>query len=109
MIERDPKARGLPHLIRGMRLRLAMDGEGYAKGLLAGYQDLETHYAWWARLNPNGRVNAYSCPALYQAMHDLADGYKDPDTGKCTALSTALHITAVRVFVAPPDQKVAER
>lgn len=102
-----PAEHVMPHAIRGMRLRLAVAEDGYAKGLLSGYQDLETYYAWWARLNPNGRVNSYSCPALYQAMHDLADGYKDPATGKCTALSTALHITAVRVFIVPADQKAA--
>ena len=70
--------------------------------MLAGYHDLATYFDWWARLNPASRNHDYSCPALYKAMHDLADGYKDPATGQCTAISTAINIKAVRTFVIPP-------
>ena len=98
-------------LVRGARFRLKIDADGYAKGLLAGYHDLESYYNLFARQNPASRMSNYSCPALYKAMHDLADGYKDPKTGQCTALSTALNITAVRSFVIPPESpaKVARR
>ena len=96
----------LPHFIRGLRVHIKMNADGYGEGLLAGYQDLETYYGWWAKLNPAAR-KIYSCPALYKAMHDLADGYKDPKTGQCTALSTALNIKAVRTFVVPPPATTA--
>jgi hypothetical protein len=32
-------------------------------------------------------------------MQDLADGYPDPQTGKCTALSAAFNIRVVPAFI----------
>jgi hypothetical protein len=36
-------------------------------------------------------------------MKKLADGYRDPKTGQCTALSTAYQIEAVPAFLIHPD------
>lgn len=88
------------HHIRGMRLRLelASDGKG-ATGLVAGYYDIDT---WWNYLSKLGYVSVagrFDCPALYEAAHRLADGYPDPKTGQCTALSSAFKIEAVAAFV----------
>ena len=49
-------------------------------------------------------ADQFSCPALYEAMNRLADGYKDPATGKCTALSSAFNIRVVRTFIMPPEE-----
>jgi hypothetical protein len=51
------------------------------------------------------------CPATYDAAHRLADGYPDPKTGECTALSSAYNFDAVAAFAIHPEDgaKQAER
>ena len=46
----------------------------------------------------------FDCPALYEAVHKLADGYPDPKTGQCTAISSAYFIEAVAAFVIHPQE-----
>ncbi len=84
--------------IRGLRLELKLTDDG-ATGLLGGYHDLDN---WWDYVRKMGyliETAQFSCPALYAAAVQMADGYPDPKTGKCTALSVAYRIEAVRAFV----------
>jgi hypothetical protein len=102
---------GLKHhseyYIRGARLRVKLLPNGGADGILAGYADMESAYAtefgqWYPTLEIGF---GGSCPALYAAIHNLADGYPDPATGRCTAISTAFKIEAVPAFlIHPKDQ-----
>jgi hypothetical protein len=46
-----------------------------------------------------GTVLGASGPAAYRALKRLADGYKDPKTGVCTALSSARKFEFVRAFI----------
>lgn len=86
-------------LIRGMSLRLKMNGV-HAEGMRVGYVDVErlwqsyAHAAKWG-----GNTYGVSPPSAYQAMHELADGYKDPQTGECTALSSARGYKFVRAHL----------
>lgn len=90
-------------LLRGFRMDLQISADGSAaKGLWAGYHDLAS---WWdqiQKLQHNAHVGEYNCPALYRAAHELADGYPDPKTGQCTALSAAFRVEAVSAFVVKP-------
>ena len=94
--------------IRDARLRLEIRPDGSAAGELAGYFDLESLYDVEFR-GYHGAVMqsyyGYSCPAVYASMKQLADGHPDPATGRCTALSGALEVEAVRAFVFQPDSK----
>jgi hypothetical protein len=88
--------------IRGARFQIDIHPDGHANGILAGYYDNHSFWDSWARNSGLQIPNGYSCPALYERLNELADGYKDPATGKCTAISAAFNITAVRAFVVPP-------
>jgi hypothetical protein len=94
--------------IRDMRLKLdiAADGSG-AKGIMAGYSDWET---WWDYTRKIGMawLGRHSCPALYEASRELADGYPDPATGQCTAISSAFKIEMIPAFVVHPSLKTAQ-
>jgi hypothetical protein len=90
--------------IRGMRLELKL-GETGAEGLLAGYEDLRQ---WWrgtrnSYVDVVDSVSYWSPPATYEAVHRLADGYPDPETGRCTAISAAYAVTAVRAYIVRPQ------
>jgi hypothetical protein len=91
--------------IRDMRLRIVLSPDGeHAKGLLAGYYDLDSLWNYLGRNGGEAPIGHYSCPAAYEAAHRLADGYPDPRTGACTALSAAFEIEAVSAFVIHPEK-----
>ena len=85
--------------IRDMRLRLdlAPDGSG-AKGLMGGYYNWATWWDFIRKIQLTSTSN-HSCPALYVASRQLADGYPDPKTGECSAISTAYHVELLPAFI----------
>jgi len=97
--------------IKAARLRLQLLPNGNMKGMIAGYLDMPD-----VDMTPKGTKQAsaemvkYDCPSIYQAIRRYADGFKDPQTGKCTALSTAFDIEAIPAFVIHPEEakKTAE-
>jgi hypothetical protein len=95
---------------RNFRLHLVIARDGTtAKGTLGGYYDLQS---FWSVIR-NAQVNSghadFDCPGIYEAVHRLADGFPDPKTGKCTAISSAYQIEAVAAFaIHPEDKKTAQ-
>ena len=100
------------YYIRGARLRLQLQPDGTAKGLLGGYFDVEQAFNLEFK-GFGGPLRAitwgYSCPAVYAALKQYADGYPDPKTGKCTAVSTSLDVEAIPAFVVHPDEKAPQK
>jgi hypothetical protein len=90
--------------IKGGRLRLQLLPNGNAKGLLAGYLDMADVDMTHGTKQESAEMVKYDCPSLNQAIRRYADGYKDPKTGQCTALSTAFEIEAIPAFVIHPEQ-----
>jgi hypothetical protein len=78
-----------------LRLKLKPDG---AQGLMAGYENLDS---WWnvEAKSPASDIGRYSPALLYKAAHRYADGYPDPKTHQCTAISTVYDMSAVRAFI----------
>jgi hypothetical protein len=96
--------------IKGMRLQLNVGGEAVKKGMIAGYHDLENWWGYMQRIGSGYAVTMQaSCPALREATEKYADGYPDPKTGKCTALSSAYNLTMVPAFVIHPPRQSASR
>jgi hypothetical protein len=94
--------------IKGARLRLELQPDGTAKGMVGGYYDVETLYDGFIRQPQvvTSVLLSYSCPAVYAALNQFADGYPDPKTGKCTAVSTAFRLEAIPAFIIhPPEAK----
>ena len=98
------------HIFRDARLQVRLSPNG-AEGLLAGYADVEKYYFQLIRNDSthhlsNGQISGIS---LYQALSRLADGHPDPETGKNTAISTALDVKMAQVFIAHPEPSAAAR
>ena len=97
----------LNQLIRDMRLQMEVSDDGAsAKGMLAGYYDVDQLMFYVTGLGPIQSTAISDCPAIYSAAHKLADGYPDPKTGKCTALSSAFNFKAVSAFIIHPKKEV---
>jgi hypothetical protein len=95
-------AGGAYPLIRDMRLRLTLTSAG-AQGIQAGYIDVETYWQEFARYTGSiGDRDSASGPSAYAALHRLADGHKDPGTGKCTAISAGRNLEFVRAILVHP-------
>lgn len=90
-----------------LRLDLAANGKS-AKGLVAGYYDLDSFWSYMERIGELFTVAHFDCPAVYEAVHRLADGYPDPKTGQCTAMSVAFEVEAVSGYIIHPDSRTAE-
>ena len=114
----DPIDAHLPYYANGSYaeiqlrdMRLSMDltpnAEGKVNGLLGGYYDFDK---WWEYMNKVEFLAAtgdWSCPALYTAAKELADGYPDPKSGECTAISSAFKFDALSAFVIHPTATAA--
>lgn len=90
-----------------IEVEIAVDGTR-AKGLWAGYHPVASFWDHIQKVQHNVPVGQYSCPALYVAANELADGYPDPDTGECTALSSAFTFEAAAGFIIPAAEEQNE-
>ena len=88
--------------LKDMRLELDLtNADERVKGYIAGYRDVENFWSYFRKGGYMTVTGQFSCPAVYKAAHELADGYPDPETGKCTALSTSYTIQAIPAFIIP--------
>jgi hypothetical protein len=93
-----------PRHIRGTRIRARLKPDGSIEGGLYGYYTLASFYDSIEQMTQNGaNLTGVSCPGVRQAIDRLADGYKDPATGRFTAISSAYHFFGVRAFVIAPE------
>jgi hypothetical protein len=101
---------------RDARIRAEVQEDGRIVGIVGGYWDVEN---FWSMLNEHwigdrhqGRNAAWNrgfmCAGIYHAMWRVADGHPDPETGRCTSLSTTIHFEAVPAFVNRPQLAAAE-
>jgi hypothetical protein len=91
--------------LHAARLRLKLTPT-HAEGLIAGYSDINSWYlqmmrSWSTHHQNYGQTSA---PALYRALHRLADGYPDPASGANTAISSALRAEFTQVVIVPASR-----
>lgn len=94
-------------LIQDMQIRMPLENtDDKIDGMVYGYYGVEQIYSYVRGLLTSfASRHKYSCPGIYVAAHELADGHPDPDTGDCTTLSSAFKFEAVPAFVTKPDQE----
>ena len=97
-----------PRHFRGARLRVALKPDGTIEGSILGYYTLDSYWHSIEQMTQNGaNLTGVSCPGVKQAIDRLADGYRDPKTGRYTAISSAYNFFGVRAFIVEPPLKVA--
>ncbi|MBV1686248.1 hypothetical protein KRR38_00820 [Novosphingobium sp. G106] len=88
------------HDLRQGRFRLTLKSDGAAEGVLGAYQiPLTLLDSMVFGGSGTATVAGIDCAAQLTTLLKLADGIKDPVSGKCTAVSSALNVAAVPAFV----------
>ncbi len=94
------------------RIKINLKDGDHPTAVLAGYHDVERLYRYWAKTNGIHSITATaSGPSLYRSMHRNADGYKDPKTGKCTAISASYDYQLVKAFIireTPEEKEISD-
>jgi hypothetical protein len=82
------------------RLQLVFKSDGTLGGILGGYVPLIT-FMFQQIGGSAGTVTVadIDCASQYRTIKALADGERDPATGQCNRISSAMHIEAVPAFV----------
>lgn len=99
------------HWIRDARFKGELLADGGLKGIVGGYYDLEQRWEHVVHASViTSILTGYNCPGLYQTLNDFADGFPDPETGKCTAISSAMRVGAIPAFVihTPAETETAQ-
>ena len=92
--------------IRDMRLQMKLSSTN-AKGLLAGYFDVDQLYNWTVGYSTHHLAyDRLDAPEFYWAMKRVADAYPD-QAGHNTALSSAIDLEMTQVFIEHPEQHLA--
>jgi hypothetical protein len=92
------------HNFKDMSIELTISEDGKtADGMVYGYYDVEEFLYHVTGTGVVISTAGFSCPALFAAAWELADGYPDPETGRCTALSSAFKINTYAAHVVKPQ------
>jgi hypothetical protein len=96
--------------MRGARFQLKLTSTN-ADGILAGYTDIQSWYAQLMRSysTHHQSYGQQSAPSLYKALRRMADGYPDPKSGGNTAISSALGMNFVQVYILPSSKALAAK
>ena len=85
---------------RKARLRLEFQSDGSVTGMLGGYQPIfDVIQSPAIGGVGSALVAGIDCAANLRTLQSMADGIRDPRTGKCAGVSTAMRIRAVPAFV----------
>ncbi len=124
----DPVSVRFHYVVNGMflerpldraRLRMTIKADKTLDGILAGYTPLDAmydmSYGFRNATDETGkpanerlrvgsaigasRVLGHTCNGAYYAMQELADGDRDPKTGRCSSISTQYRVQAIPAFV----------
>lgn len=87
--------------IRDMRLSLKLTSSN-ADGLIAGYTDVDSYYHWLTTWSTHHLAYGRLDPSeFYWALRKAADAYPDKN-GTMTAISSAITVNMVQVFIEHP-------
>jgi hypothetical protein len=92
------------------RLRLEFQPDGTLRGFVGGYRPIfDVIVSTSLGGAGSALVAGIDCSAEFAALKKYADGMRDPKTGQCTAVSSAMRIGAIPAFVTDLPSPTATR
>jgi hypothetical protein len=89
------------HEFRDVRFRMSIQSDGTISGLMASYRPIENLYTVGRCCKGTASTANNDCASEHKTLARMADGYPDPDTGRCTMISSASNFKGVPVFIVP--------
>jgi hypothetical protein len=109
---RDIRGNRTRYDMRRGRLRLQFQPDGSLTGMLAGYKPVfdVIHSPAIGGIG-SATTAGIDCAAELRTLRHYADGLKNPKTGKCEGVSSAMRMAAIPAFVndVPPATRTAAR
>jgi hypothetical protein len=99
------------HYAKG-RLRLAFQPDGSLRGVMGGYRPIFDVIVSPALGGAGSAITAgIDCASEMATLRKAADGVRDPKTGQCTAVSSAMRLEAIPAFVTdlPQGQRIVSK
>lgn len=97
---RDIRGNRTKFTFRKARLQLTFHPDGTLSGMLGGYRPVFEIFQSPAIGGIGAATSAgIDCAAQLATLKKMADGIRDPQTGQCTAVSSAMRISAIPAFV----------
>lgn len=109
---RDIRGNRTKFTYRKGRLRLTFLPDGTVSGMLGGYRPFFEIFQSAAIGGIGSATTAgIDCASQLATLRQMADGIRDPQSGKCTAVSSAMQLAAIPAFVTdiPQPQRSAAR
>ena len=109
---RDIRGNRTKYDFRRAKLRLAFQSDGSVTGMLGGYRPVFDVIHSPAIGGAGSALTAgIDCAANLRTLRQYADGLRNPRTGKCEGVSSAIRITAIPAFVTdlPQPTRTAAR
>ena len=94
-------------VLKRARFRLELLPNGELKGLAGAYWPIDNIWRGLRTGTGAATTAGLDCAAAHATLLALADGDRDPKTGKCSAASIALDVTAVPAFIFDDGRAVA--
>ena len=89
----------------GARLKLSLQQDGTISGVLAAYRPVENIFTVGRCCKGTASTANNDCASEHKTLAMLADGYRDPDTGQCTMISSATNLKGIPIFIASDLRK----
>ena len=97
---RDIRGNRTKFTYKKARLRLTFNPDGSLSGMIGGYRPLFEIFQSPAIGGIGAATTAgIDCAGQLATLRKMADGIRDPQTGQCSAVSSAMRITAIPAFV----------
>ena len=109
---RDIRGNRTKYDFRRGKLRLAFQSDGSVTGMLGGYRPVfDVIHSPALGGAGSALVAGIDCAANLRTLRQYADGLRNPRTGKCEGVSSAIRITAIPAFVTdlPQPTRTAAR
>ncbi len=109
---RDIRGNRTKYDFRRAKLRLTFQSDGSVTGMLGGYRPVFDVIHSPAIGGAGSALTAgIDCAANLRTLRHYADGLRNPKTGKCEGVSSAIRIAAIPAFITdlPPATRTAAR
>jgi hypothetical protein len=79
------------------------------KGTMAAYRPIDNIYTIGRCCSGTASVANNDCASEHKTLVEFADADPDPETGKCTAISSVSNLKGVPVFLVHPRADLSSR